>query len=113
MGRHKEDPVARFHAKYIIDEHDCWRWQASKNWQNYGWFGLSPAKTVLAHRFAYELLVGPIPAGLEIFHTCHNHDCVNPRHMKLLTHAACIKKGVAEGRRRSNKPTEEWLRLGR
>ena len=30
-----------------------------------------------AHRFAYELLVGPIPSDLHIDHLCRNPSCVN------------------------------------
>ena len=114
MGRRPIDPVTRFHNNYLVDEDTgCWIWQRSKNWQGYGWFGLTPAKTVLAHRYAYELLVGPIPAGLKVRHTCNNNDCVNPSHMKLVTRAECIKSGVTDGTRRSSKPTKEWLELGR
>lgn len=54
---------------------------------------------VKAHRAAYEVWVGPIPAGLEIDHTCHNVDpycrggtgcvhrrCVNPDHLEAVSH---------------------------
>lgn len=51
-----------------------------------------------AHRLAYELWVGPIPAGHQIDHACHNEDescaggssclhrrCVNPEHLRPST----------------------------
>ncbi len=38
-----------------------------------------------AHRFAYELLVGPIPDGLVIDHLCRVRHCVNPAHMEPVT----------------------------
>ena len=42
---------------------------------------------MLAHRFAYELLVGPIPEGMELDHrsTCPKR-CVNPAHVRPTTH---------------------------
>lgn len=41
---------------------------------------------VLAHRFAYELVVGPIPKGLKLDHkhTCLK-TCVNPDHLRVVT----------------------------
>lgn len=40
-----------------------------------------------AHRVVYESLVGPIPAGLELDHTCRVRRCVNPDHLEPVTHA--------------------------
>lgn len=54
--------------------------------------------TWLAHRLSYELLVGPIPSGLQLDHTCHDsaicragdacphRRCVNPNHLEAVTH---------------------------
>jgi hypothetical protein len=42
-------------------------------------------KTVSAHRVAYELFVGPIPAGMQIDHLCRNRLCVRPEHLQLAT----------------------------
>lgn len=38
----------------------------------YGMFGLRCQVTVLAHRFAYTIWRGPIPARMTIDHLCHN-----------------------------------------
>jgi hypothetical protein len=43
------------------------------------------AKWGLAHRFAYELLVGPIPAGRVLDHLCGVPACVNPAHLEAVT----------------------------
>lgn len=41
---------------------------------------------VLAHRFAYELVIGPIPKGRKLDHkyTCLK-TCVNPDHLRIAT----------------------------
>lgn len=75
----------RFWAK-VHKTDDCWLWTAYCL-RDYGygqfWDG---SKRVLAHRFCYELLVGPIPAGLQLDHrvTCPKN-CVNPDHLRPAT----------------------------
>lgn len=39
----------------------------------------------LAHRVAYEALVGEIHSGLTVDHLCRNRKCINPDHLRLLT----------------------------
>jgi hypothetical protein len=63
-------------------------------------------KTRRAHRVAYELAVGPIPAGLHLDHLCHTADascpggvaclhrrCVNPYHLEPVTSAENTLRG--------------------
>lgn len=42
---------------------------------------------VRAHRYAWEQINGPIPAGMVIDHTCWEHSCVNVDHLRLATRA--------------------------
>lgn len=75
----------------------CWRWVGATQ-NGYGALGLTPAndgtqKIARAHRFAYELLIGPIPEGLEIDHRCSNRLCVNPEHMEPVTHTENLRRG--------------------
>lgn len=42
-------------------------------------------RTVVAHRRVYELVVGPIPAEMELDHLCRVRRCVNPAHMEPVT----------------------------
>ena len=39
-----------------------------------------------AHRVSYERANGPIPDDLIVHHRCGQKDCVNPSHLKALTH---------------------------
>jgi len=63
-------------------------------------------ETRLAHRIAYQLVVGPIPDGLVLDHLCHTRDpdcadnancphrrCVNPAHLEPVTRRENIARG--------------------
>lgn len=65
---------------------DCWEWTAFKERDGYGKFQF-PGVGQYAHRIAYQLLVGPIAAGMQVDHMCHNRGCVNPAHLRLATNA--------------------------
>lgn len=62
----------------------CWNWTGGTDGKGYGLLN-TRAGTKRVHRFAYTLLVGPIPAGMLLDHTCHNKACVNPDHLRLAT----------------------------
>jgi hypothetical protein len=50
-----------------------------------GGYGKVGKPTRIAHRVAYELVVGPIPEGLQIDHLCRTRRCQNPAHMEPVT----------------------------
>ena len=67
----------------------CWNWTGSKERKGYGRFGFRRnGKSLMfaAHRFAYQITVGPIPDGMIIDHTCHAPGCVNPSHLRVATY---------------------------
>lgn len=70
----------------------CWMWTAAIDRHGYGKFWLG-GRTVRAHRFSYESLVGPIPGGLELDHLCRVRACVNPTHLEPVTHRENTLRG--------------------
>lgn len=76
----------RFWAKVDFDaDGGCWNWEANRQAAGYGHFAPKHGTHALAHRLSYELLVGPIPDGLQIDHLCRNKSCVNPSHLEPVT----------------------------
>lgn len=71
---------------------DCWLWTRPVYGPGYArfWDGESQ---VLAHRWIYEQIVGPIPTGLTIDHLCRVRHCVNPAHMEPVTNRENIMRG--------------------
>jgi hypothetical protein len=62
-------------------EYECWPW-LGVTVKGYGIFWVdSRRRAARAHRVAYELVLGPIPAGMTLDHLCENKPCVNPAHL--------------------------------
>lgn len=88
----KQDVYARFSAKVsIIASTGCHEWQSTLHRDGYGKFYYE-GDQVQAHRVAYMLFVGEIPAGKMILHRCDNRRCVNPQHL----YTGTAKQNVAD-----------------
>ncbi len=83
----------------------CWLWKGKLTRKGYAQFSIKNGypghpqgwEPVAAHRFAYELQVGPIPDGLCIDHLCFVRHCMNGAHLEAVT--------LAVNTLRSNSPT--------
>jgi len=86
------DDVTRFWS-YVDASGPCWEWTGATFREGYGMFQVDGAP-VLTHRYVWELLVGPIPEGLEIDHLCRVRHCVNPDHLEPVTSAENSRRRV-------------------
>src|SRR5262245_48011177 len=100
MPRKPVEPAVRYRAKVNRGgPDDCWEWNASRFKNGYGQFGIDKEhRSVLAHRYGYQLEVGPVPPGLNVLHTCDNPPCQNPRHWFLGTHKDNTEDKERKGR---------------
>lgn len=71
----------------------CWIWQGTVNNNGYGWIS-NNKRGLLVHRVAYELLIGPIPQGLDLDHRCRVLRCCNPTHLEPVTHQENMRRGA-------------------
>lgn len=88
--------ILRFMAKVKVDpESGCWRWTASLDENQYARFWYE-GRSRGGHRVSWRIFRGKIRAGSEVDHRpeCCFHDCVNPDHLRLLTHTQNSRDGA-------------------
>lgn len=105
-----EPVVNRLLDRIIIDPAtECWLWPGSTDGYGYGTirFGARPERT---HRVTFGFFRGPIPAGLDLDHQCHNADaacpggprcshrrCCNPWHVEPASRIDNVRNGRGHG----------------
>ena len=89
----------RFFDKVMVDlVSDCWLWTACTDRDGYGRFSVG-ARTVEAHRWAYQRIVGPI-TDETLDHLCTVKRCVNPEHLEPVSFEVNARRGnLANGHR--------------
>ncbi len=111
---HVYDDYLRF-WKYIqvsdvIDE-GCWTWRGGVISKGYGVLSLHHGRKITrrAHRFAYELLIGPIPANHQLDHECENKLCCNPAHLAPVTAREHVRRTLERRRGRASSSSKPQI----
>lgn len=78
--------------KVSVESPGCWVWTAGGEALGYGVY-FADGRSIRAHRYVYELLVGPVPAGLHLDHLCRVKRCCNPDHLEPVVPAVNYRRG--------------------
>ena len=89
----------RFEAKVEVSERGCWLWRVRG--ARYPRIKVEGQVKDKAHRVAWRLYRGEIPAGMQVLHAAHSvcgsKACVNPEHLHLGTQRDNVREAIAEG----------------
>ena len=93
------------HQSLGIGEHMIWCGTLSR--RGYGKLSVG-GKAIPAHRLAWLVEYGPIPAGLLVLHLCPGepHACIRAEHLYLGTHADNAKDRDRAGHNRESNKTQ-------
>lgn len=91
-------PEDRFLSRIEVTD-GCWKFRGGSglSGNNYTTIKIG-ARYIYAHRFAYELFVGPIPDGMQIDHSCLTKRCVRPDHLSPVTGQENVRRYSREQR---------------
>jgi hypothetical protein len=79
LNVNKNGPI----PEYRPDLGPCWLWKLSTDARDYGQMSVN-GKMRKTHQLAYELVIGPVPPGLELDHLCRVRPCLNPLHLEAV-----------------------------
>lgn len=96
-GAHGKTELERFLDYAIVaPDPECWGWRGWIHYTGYAYFHRKREGggyiTCKAYRWSYEHYVGPIPSGMEIDHLCRNRECVNPKHLEVVTRKENLRR---------------------
>jgi len=88
-------PASNFwrHVDRTTTPDGCWPWQGGTHT-----FGYGSTAQGSAHRVAYKLAKGTIPAGHVVRHQCHNPICCRPDHLLTGTQKENVADMIRAGR---------------
>lgn len=92
------DPLLRVLARTTVDANECWVSDLGISSGGYSQVNVTITPGVYrlfhAHVLSYERFVGPVPAGLDLDHTCRNRACWNPTHLEPVTRSINVERGA-------------------
>lgn len=80
----------------------CWLWEGCTS-DGYGIIGIGKSGIMRVHRASYEIHVGPIPEGMTLDHLCRVRNCMNPRHMEVVTRGENVLRGMGRSAQNARK----------
>ena len=101
--------IARLEA---ATEEACVAWPRKTDKRGRGRI-LHNGKIMLAHRWVWERINGPIPAGFLLCHTCDNAGCINLRHLYIGTHTDNMRDMCERRRAFGAREPERCREIGR
>lgn len=110
MPRKCESTESYLDARSIpVSESGCILWTAGVDDDGYGQAWRN-GKNCRAHRVAYELANGPIPAGMVVMHKCDVPACINPAHMVVGTNEENTADRTQKGRHKVQSGDSHYMR---
>lgn len=94
--------IRRFWSKVDITDGGCWLWTGKTDDWGYGVFPLGSSH-VKAHRFAWIVFLGDLPASVMVLHSCDTPACVRPSHLHAGDHQRNMDEMYARGRGRKTR----------
>lgn len=95
---------AQFMKHVVTLSMGCWLWTGCQNEQGYGIMCRKEIVSQRAHRWVYAQTRGPVPQGLEVGHLCDHPWCVNPTHLKAMTHTENMSTALYPNRLKTSCP---------
>lgn len=105
-----EDYIERLLTNRHVTPNGCWEWTGRCLPGGYGVVAqkgnsrLPGRITILAHRLAYEVWVGPLSPHEEVRHSCDNPPCFRPMHLDKGTHKQNMDDMAQRGRSTKGRP---------
>lgn len=90
--RGKRRPIEERFWEKVEKTDGCWLWLGYSDKLGYGRLGSEDGPPIRAHRFSYELNVGPIPEGMVLDHLCSTSSCVRPDHLEPVSQGENIRR---------------------
>ena len=80
-------PLAeRIASRCTVTPSGCWEWTGALDKSGYGYLSAKGLPTKSAHRLSYMLATGKTEVSM-LDHKCRNRKCINPEHLREVTHS--------------------------